>query len=59
MFDLKNYGFKHALNLGLAAKRADVHMLVYYLTTTVKKALLTATLFLILNIKANNTNNKD
>jgi hypothetical protein len=43
--DLIKYGFKHAANLGLATKRADVHLLVYYLTTTVKKALLTATLF--------------
>jgi hypothetical protein len=51
-FDLIKYGFKHAANLGLAAKRADVHLLVYYLTTTVKKALPSATLFLILDIKA-------
>ncbi|MCP1494663.1 hypothetical protein J2Y73_004694 [Peribacillus frigoritolerans] len=50
-FDLIKFGFKHAANLGLAAKRADVHLLVYYLTTTVKKALPSATLFLILILK--------
>jgi hypothetical protein len=45
------------LNLRLAAKRIDVHLRINYLTT-VKKALLTATLFLNLDIKVN-TNHKE